>query len=60
MVNRGIYIPALIIGCVTFGVCLLGFHFGKTIGRFFETGSQIAGGVILIGIGVKILLEHTL
>jgi putative Mn2+ efflux pump MntP len=60
MVNRAIYIPALIIGCVTFGVCFLGFQFGKKIGRFFATGSQLAGGIILIGIGVKILLEHTL
>jgi putative Mn2+ efflux pump MntP len=60
MVNRDIYIPALIIGSVTFGVCILGFHFGKKIGSVFETGSQIAGGIILIGIGVKILLEHTL
>jgi putative Mn2+ efflux pump MntP len=60
MVNRGIYLPALIIGCVTFGVCFLGFQCGKKIGRVFETGSQLAGGIILIGIGVKILLEHTL
>jgi putative Mn2+ efflux pump MntP len=60
MVNRGIYIPALIIGCITFGVCFFGFQFGKKIGLFFETGSQIAGGIILIGIGIKILLEHTL
>jgi putative Mn2+ efflux pump MntP len=60
MVNRSIYIPALIIGCVTLGVCFLGFHFGKKIGTVFEAGSQIVGGIILIGIGVKILLEHTL
>jgi putative Mn2+ efflux pump MntP len=60
MVNRGIFIPALVIGCITFGVCILGFYFGKKIGRVFETGSQILGGIILIGIGVKILLEHTL
>jgi putative Mn2+ efflux pump MntP len=60
MVNQGIWIPALIIGCITFTVCLFGFEFGKKIGRAFETGSQIAGGLILIGIGVKILLEHIL
>jgi putative Mn2+ efflux pump MntP len=60
MVNRGVYIPALIIGCITFGVCFLGFEFGKRIGVFFKAGSQIVGGIILIGIGVKILLEHTL
>jgi putative Mn2+ efflux pump MntP len=41
-------------------VCFLGFQFGKKIGLIFETGSQIAGGIILIGIGVKILIEHTM
>jgi putative Mn2+ efflux pump MntP len=60
MVNQAIWVPALIIGCITFAVCLLGFEFGKKIGRAFETGSQIVGGLILIGIGVKILLEHIL
>jgi putative Mn2+ efflux pump MntP len=60
MVNRGVYVPALIIGCVTFGVCFLGFQCGKKIGLVFEAGSQIVGGIILIGIGVKILLEHIL
>jgi putative Mn2+ efflux pump MntP len=60
MVNRSIFVPALVIGCVTFGVCILGFQFGKKIGLVFESGSQILGGIILIGIGVKILLEHTL
>jgi putative Mn2+ efflux pump MntP len=60
MVNQAIYIPALIIGCITFVVCFLGFQFGKKIGVVFETGSQLVGGLILVGIGVKILLEHTL
>jgi putative Mn2+ efflux pump MntP len=60
MVNQAIYAPALIIGCITFVVCFLGFQFGKKIGVVFETGSQFVGGLILIGIGVKILLEHTL
>jgi putative Mn2+ efflux pump MntP len=60
IVNRGIYLPALIIGCVTFGVCFVGFQCGKKIGLIFEAGSQVVGGLILIGIGVKILLEHTL
>jgi putative Mn2+ efflux pump MntP len=66
MVNQDIWIPALIIGCITFAVCLFGFEFGKKIGLVFETtfslnaGSQIVGGLILIGIGIKILLEHIL
>jgi putative Mn2+ efflux pump MntP len=60
MVNQDIWIPALIIGCITFAVCFFGFEFGKKIGLVFETGSQIIGGIILISIGVKILVEHML
>jgi putative Mn2+ efflux pump MntP len=51
---------ASVIGLVTFFVCLAGFEFGKRIGAVFKKGSQIAGGIILIGIGTKILLEHLL
>jgi putative Mn2+ efflux pump MntP len=60
MVNQDIWIPALIIGCMTFVLCFFGFEFGKKIGLAFENGSQIIGGLILIGIGIKILLEHIL
>jgi hypothetical protein len=51
--NQAIWIPATIIGCITCAVCFFGFEFGKNIGLAFETGSQIIGGLILIGIGVK-------
>ncbi|GHV38828.1 putative manganese efflux pump MntP 2 [Spirochaetia bacterium] len=60
MVNQDIWIAALLIGCITFVLCFLGFEFGKKIGMAFEKYSQIIGGLILIGIGVKILLEHIL
>jgi putative Mn2+ efflux pump MntP len=60
MVNQDIWIPALIIGCITFTLCFIGFEFGKKIGVAFGNGSQVIGGLILIGIGVKILLEHIL
>jgi putative Mn2+ efflux pump MntP len=60
MVNQAIWIPATIIGCITFVLCFFGFEFGKKIGLAFETYSQIIGGLILIGIGIKILLEHIL
>jgi putative Mn2+ efflux pump MntP len=31
---------------------------GSVFGRRYQTAAQIVGGVILIAIGVKILLEH--
>jgi putative Mn2+ efflux pump MntP len=54
----GIWLSAALIGGITFGVCLAGFEFGKRIGRLFEKWAQIAGGLILIALGVKILVEH--
>ncbi|MDR1178691.1 MAG: manganese efflux pump MntP family protein [Spirochaetaceae bacterium] len=58
LLGKPIWGPAAFIGAVTFAVCLAGFEFGKRIGALFKTGAQIAGGLILIGLGVKILLEH--
>ncbi len=50
--------PALIIGCITFFLSFLGVLIGKSIGHLFERKIEVAGGLILIGIGLKILFEH--
>ncbi|MEG1993999.1 MAG: manganese efflux pump MntP family protein [Oscillospiraceae bacterium] len=51
-------IPASIfIGVITFGVCLVGVLFGNVFGKFFEEKATIFGGLILICIGIKILVE---
>ena len=47
------------IASVTFGLCLLAVYVGKKLGSFLETKAEILGGFILIGLGCKILLEHT-
>jgi len=47
-----------IIGLVTFVVCFLGFLFGEKLGSRFGKRIEILGGLVLIGIGTKILLEH--
>ena len=60
MLDQEIWLPAAIIGLITLGVCLTGFEAGRRVGLFFERGAQIAGGLILVGIGVKILVEHLL
>jgi putative Mn2+ efflux pump MntP len=56
--NLDIRRASAIIGLITFFVCLAGFEFGRRIGILFEKGAEIAGGLVLIGLGVKILLEH--
>lgn len=50
--------PVLIIGLVTFVICLCGVYIGNKIGHFFEKKLELAGGIILILIGLKILIEH--
>ena len=50
--------PIIVIGIVTFGLSLLGVFVGDRFGRFFEKKIEIAGGLILIGIGIKIVVEH--
>ena len=52
-------VPAvLFIGIVTFVLSGAGVKIGNVFGSRFEKKAQITGGVILILLGVKILLEH--
>ena len=48
----------LTIGIVTFSLSLIGFLFGCGLGKVFGNRIKIVGGLILIGIGLRILLEH--
>ena len=52
--------PIIAIGAVTFLLSFAGFSFGNKLGKFFERKVQVIGGVVLIAIGIKILLEHLL
>ena len=56
--NMPILFAAVIIGVVSFLFSLTGFFLGKKAGERFGGYAEIAGGLILIGIGVKILSEH--
>jgi putative Mn2+ efflux pump MntP len=53
-----ILIAVLIIGTVTFIASMLGILLGKKTGPKINKYSEIFGGLILIFIGVKILVEH--
>lgn len=57
--KRAIITPAIIIGLATFVLSFLGVFVGNISGHFFENKIEIIGGLILIGIGIKILVEHT-
>jgi putative Mn2+ efflux pump MntP len=48
----------IIIGLVTFVISYLGVLIGKRFGHFFENKIEAIGGLVLIGLGAKILFEH--
>ena len=49
---------ALIIAVVTFIICVCGLVLGRAVGMRYARHASILGGVILIGIGLEILIEH--
>lgn len=53
-----IALAATLIGCFTCGMSALGVLVGGVFGSRFEKKAQIAGGIILILLGLNILLEH--
>ncbi len=48
---------ALTIGITTFAICVAGVFIGNIFGSRWQTKAQITGGVMLILVGTKILLE---
>lgn len=50
--------PVLLIGLVTFSLSFAGTFVGGRAGHFLQNKAEIAGGLVLIAIGAKILVEH--
>ena len=53
-----ILLSVLIIGVTTFILSAIGVLIGHKFGAVYKSKAELAGGIILIFIGVKILLEH--
>ena len=53
-----IFLAVLLIGATTFVLSAIGVKVGSVFGSKYEKKAEIVGGVILILLGVKILLEH--
>ncbi len=51
-------LSVLIIGIITFTLSIIGVKVGNRFGDIFQNKAEFLGGVILILIGLKILLEH--
>ncbi|MDD2711231.1 MAG: manganese efflux pump MntP family protein [Verrucomicrobiae bacterium] len=58
LLGCGVFAPVCLIGAVTFVISLAGVYIGDHFGHFFEEKIELLGGVVLFGIGVKILVEH--
>lgn len=59
-ITSSIALAAAIIGLITFVLSYAGVLIGKRFGHFFENRIEALGGLVLIGIGVKIMCEHLL
>jgi putative Mn2+ efflux pump MntP len=51
--------PSVLIGLITAAMCLAAIALGNRLRAAFARWAEIAGGVVLILIGVRILIEHS-
>jgi len=58
--NIKVWFSGIIVGVVTFLASMIAIRIGKSAGKRFGQKVELVGGLILIAIGVKIFLEHTL
>jgi putative Mn2+ efflux pump MntP len=58
LLNISIITPAVVIGFVTFFMSYSGVCIGKRFGHFSEKKIEILGGLILIAIGLKIVIQN--
>ena len=56
--NADITLSAVIIGVITFVVSAAGVKIGNVFGSRFKSKAELAGGIVLVLMGLKILLEH--
>jgi len=56
--DGNILFSAAVIGVVAFVLSMVGGLLGRRLGTLFQRRATLAGGVILVGIGLKILIEH--
>jgi putative Mn2+ efflux pump MntP len=58
LLGVNIWTPALIIGLVTGALSLLGLRVGNEVGKRYGKPVEILGGLVLIGIGIRIVMSH--
>jgi putative Mn2+ efflux pump MntP len=58
VLKTSIFAAISVIGIITFFLCFFGVFVGNKFGKLFQNKIEILGGLILIIIGSKILVEH--
>ena len=57
-IHANIWVASAVIGIVTFALSAAGLYLGRKIGSRLGSKAGLLGGLVLIGIGIKILIEH--
>ena len=58
--GANIWVAVALIAVITFAMCMLGVKIGNAFGSRYEKKAQAAGGIILIGLGLNMLIEGIL
>ena len=58
MPDMNILLACTVIGLVAFALSAAGGILGKHLGCLFQKRAELVGGLVLIAIGIKILIEH--
>ena len=58
VLDTKIYSPSAVIGIVCFIITALGMIFGQKLSKLLGKKAVLVGGLVLIGIGIKIVVEH--
>lgn len=58
ILKNSIIIPAIIIGVITFLMSVAGVKLGNLFGNKMGKNAEVFGGIVLILIGIKIVVEH--
>lgn len=58
LIGVPVWYPAIVIGVVTGLMSLLGLKIGNRLGKRFGHGMEILGGLVLLGIGIRIVMAH--
>ncbi len=58
VINLDLWMAVITIGAVAFVLSCIGVKLGQLLGQLFQHWAELVGGIVLIGIGIKIVIEH--